>query len=51
MKTVIGMLLAVAIGGACRYCNVPVPAPPTLLGALLIAGITAGYMLVDRLMK
>jgi XapX domain-containing protein len=51
MNTAIGILLALAIGGACRYFNVPVPAPPTLIGVLLIACITAGYMVVDQLMK
>ena len=51
MNTAISIVLALAIGAACRYFNVPVPAPPTLLGVLLIACITAGYMFVDRLMQ
>ena len=51
MKTAIGVVLALLIGGACRYFRIPVPAPPTLLGVLLIACITAGYTLVDLLMK
>jgi XapX domain-containing protein len=51
MKTAIGIVLALLIGGACRYFKIPVPAPPTLLGVLLIAGITAGYMLVDWILK
>jgi XapX domain-containing protein len=45
------MLLALAIGGACRYFDIVVPAPPRLFGVLLIACITGGYLLVDRLMK
>jgi XapX domain-containing protein len=51
MNTAIGIVLALAIGGACRYFNVPVPAPPTLMGVVLIACITGGYILVDQLMK
>ena len=51
MKTAIGIVLALLIGGACRYFKIPAPAPPTLLGVLLIAGITAGYMLVDWILK
>ena len=51
MKTAISMALALAIGGGCRYYGVPVPAPPTLLGVILIGCITGGYMLVDLAMK
>ena len=51
MKTAASVLLALGIGGACRYYNIPVPAPPSLLGVLLIACITAGYILVDWLQK
>ena len=48
MKPVIGLLLGVAIGGACRWFDIPVPAPPKLIGALLVVAMTAGYLLVDR---
>jgi XapX domain-containing protein len=51
MKTAISAVLALLIGGACRYFEIPVPAPPTLVGVLLIACITAGYILVDWLLK
>ena len=51
MKTGVGMLLAFGIGVACRYFNVPVPAPPTLFGVALIACITAGYLVAERLLK
>jgi len=51
MKTAISTVLALLIGGACRYFEIPVPAPPTLVGVLLIAGITAGYILVDWMLK
>ena len=51
MKTGLGMLVAFAIGVACRYFSVPVPAPPTLFGVVLIACITAGYLVADRLLK
>jgi XapX domain-containing protein len=51
MKSAISILLALVIGGGCRYFDVPVPSPPTLMGVLLIGGITAGYMLVNLAMK
>jgi XapX domain-containing protein len=47
MKTAISIVLALLIGGACRRFDLPVPSPPTLLGVLLIACITAGYMAAD----
>jgi XapX domain-containing protein len=51
MRTGLGMLIAFGIGVACRYFSVPVPAPPTLFGVVLIACITAGYLFADRLFK
>jgi XapX domain-containing protein len=51
MKTAISTVLALAIGAGCRYFDVPVPAPPTLLGVILIGCITGGYMLMDLAMK
>jgi XapX domain-containing protein len=44
MKTVLGFALALAIGAACRWFGVPLPAPTTLIGALLVASITLGYL-------
>jgi XapX domain-containing protein len=51
MRTALGMLVAFGIGVACRYFGVPVPAPPALFGVVLIACITGGYVLADRLLK
>jgi len=51
MREMIGLLLAVVLGAACRYFQVPVPAPPKLFGALLVVGISAGYVGVDHLLS
>jgi XapX domain-containing protein len=48
MKTVIGLLLAFVIGIACRLLDIPLPAPPALVGALLVLSMTVGYILMDR---
>jgi XapX domain-containing protein len=48
VKIVISLVLAFGIGAACRYFAIPVPAPPKLLGGLLIIAITVGYMTADR---
>lgn len=43
-----GVLLGFAIGFGCRAFGVPVPAPPVLVGALLVVAMTCGYVLADR---
>ena len=48
MKIALGFLLAVAIGIACRVAGLPLPAPPVLIGALLVVAMTTGYVLTDR---
>ena len=48
MKIAIGLVLAFAIGVACRLTTVPLPAPPVLIGALLVVAMSAGYAVVDR---
>ncbi|MFK8017643.1 MAG: DUF1427 family protein [Gammaproteobacteria bacterium] len=45
LKYFIGLAVAFAIGGACRLAGVPVPAPPALVGALLVVSLTLGYEL------
>jgi XapX domain-containing protein len=50
MKAVLGLVLAFAIGFACRAFGIPSPAPPVVVGALLVVAMTCGYLLVDRLM-
>ena len=49
-KSLIGLLLGVAIGASCRFFDVPVPSPPKLMGALLVLSITVGYLAADRLL-
>ena len=48
MKPLIGILLAFALGFACRAFGIPSPAPPLILGALLVMTMTLGYIAVDR---
>lgn len=47
MKNLIAVCLALLIGIACRWFEIPVPAPPRLFGALLILAVTLGYVLTD----
>lgn len=50
IKTVIGLLLGLLIGVACRWFDVPVPSPPKLIGALLVVAMTVGYIATDKLL-
>ena len=45
--TLAGLLLGFGIGAACRRFDLPLPAPHTWLGALLVQAMTAGYVLTD----
>ena len=44
MKIVIGLVLGLAIGAACRWFDIPSPGPPRLMGALLVVAMTLGYI-------
>lgn len=50
LKTVIGVALAFALGAACRWIDIPVPAPNRLIGAVLVLAVTLGYLAADRAM-
>lgn len=50
-KTIIGLLVAFSVGFACRAFGIPSPAPPLIMGALLVMAMTVGYLLVDRVMR
>ena len=43
----IGILVAFTIGGLVRVLRLPIPAPPTIYGALMVLGLTLGYLAVD----
>ncbi|HSI49473.1 MAG TPA: DUF1427 family protein [Ideonella sp.] len=47
----ISLALGLGIGVACRWFDLPLPAPPKLVGALLVLAITFGFMGVDQLMR
>ena len=49
MKAALGLLLALVIGIACRLASIPLPAPPVLIGALLVLAMTLGYVVTDQL--
>ncbi|WP_417815934.1 XapX domain-containing protein [Thalassospira alkalitolerans] len=48
MKALLGVLVAFSIGVVCRLAALPLPAPPVIVGALLVVAMTTGYILIDR---
>lgn len=48
------MLIAIAmgmsIGAVCRWFDIPLPAPPKLVGALLVLAMTLGFLWTDLAM-
>ncbi|MFZ3003174.1 MAG: DUF1427 family protein [Undibacterium umbellatum] len=49
MDIAIGAFLGLAIGGLCRWLDIPSPAPPTPVGALLVVAMTLGYLVAGQL--
>jgi XapX domain-containing protein len=47
----VGILVALAIGGVVRLLRLPIPAPPTIYGALMVLGLTLGYLAVDWMLN
>lgn len=47
MTVALGVLLGLAIGMACRWFDIPLPAPPKLVGALLVVAMTSGFVGTD----
>jgi len=44
ITALVGILLALLIGAGCRLFGIPLPAPPTIQGALLVLAMTAGFL-------
>jgi len=46
----VGLVLGFGIGAACRWFEIPVPAPPRIVGALLVVAMTLGFIVADDTM-
>ncbi len=46
----VGIVVAAAIGGLVRLLKLPIPAPPTIVGALMVLAMTIGYLVVNWLL-
>jgi XapX domain-containing protein len=45
-----GIVMAFGIGAFCRWFDIPSPAPPRLVGALLVIAMTVGFLLTGHLL-
>ncbi|OSQ49376.1 DUF1427 family protein [Thalassospira alkalitolerans] len=43
----LGLGMGLFIGAGCRWFDVPLPAPPKLVGALLVVAMTTGFLVTD----
>ena len=51
LQLVEGIGLGLLIGFVCRYFDIPSPAPPKLVGALLVLFMTLGFVVGSHLVK
>ncbi|MFB6345841.1 MAG: DUF1427 family protein [bacterium] len=47
VRVAAGFAIAFLIGAGARWFRIPVPAPPTFIGAFLIVAMTAGWIVTD----
>jgi XapX domain-containing protein len=50
-QLLIALALGLGIGAGCRWFDLPLPAPPKLVGALLVLAMTLGFLGADRLLQ
>lgn len=48
---VVGIGMGLFIGAGCRWFDVPLPAPPRLVGALLVVAMTSGFLATDFILS
>jgi XapX domain-containing protein len=47
---IVALLLGLVIGAACRFFDVPSPAPPLFIGACLLLAMTVGFVTADHIL-
>lgn len=46
-SALIGIVLGFVIGAGCRWFDLPLPAPPRIVGALLVVAMNLGFLGTD----
>jgi len=47
VNVIFGVALGLLIGAGCRWFDLPLPAPPRIVGALLVVTMTLGFLATD----
>ncbi len=47
----IAVAMGLGIGAGCRWFDLPLPAPPRMVGALLVVAMTLGFVVAGRLLE
>jgi XapX domain-containing protein len=47
----IALVIGLAIGVGCRWFDLPLPALPKFVGALLVVSMTLGFILVGHVLR
>jgi len=50
-EPLVGLALGFTIGAGCRWFDLPLPAPPKLVGALLVVAMTVGFLGTDMVLS
>jgi XapX domain-containing protein len=44
LQSIAGIALGLAVGAFCRWFDIPSPAPPRIIGALILIAMTLGFL-------
>jgi XapX domain-containing protein len=50
LQIALGIVMAFGIGAFCRWFDIPSPAPPKTIGALLVVSMTVGFLLTGHIL-
>jgi XapX domain-containing protein len=48
LQSVIGFAVGLAVGAVCRWFDIPSPAPPRIIGAVILIAMTLGFIAGGR---
>ncbi|HUN43699.1 MAG TPA: DUF1427 family protein [Acetobacteraceae bacterium] len=49
LPAIAGLGLGLAVGAFCRVFDIPSPAPPRVIGAVILIAMTVGFLAAGRL--
>lgn len=51
IQALLGIVLGFLIGYGCRWFDLPLPAPPKLIGAFLVVAMSLGFVTANALLS